>query len=107
MLQVAIETVLNKLNDTVDTNDLTVKTFGLRFINRKGEKREVQCRKHTKDATKKVEGQDQRGKDYFSLQRNGVILVDDVDAGHPRTLKVAMIYGFKDFHDTQWFNVFH
>lgn len=107
MFQIGIDVVLAKLNDTVDEQDSAVKTFGVRFINREGEKREIICRKHTKDATKKITGTDDRGKDYFNLQRNGVIILDDLDNGHPRTIKTAMIYGFKDYQSEGWHNVFH
>lgn len=107
MVQIGIEAVLDKLNDTVDINNSTVKTFGLRFINAEGETREIVCRKHTKDATKKVSGKDERGKDYYNLQRNGVMLLQDMDANHPRSIKTAMIYGFRDYQSDVWYNVFH
>jgi hypothetical protein len=107
MAQIGIDTVLAKLNDTVDINNSDVKVFGIRFINSEGETREINCRKYTKSPKQNMDGKDVRGKDFYNLQRNGVIMLCDVDAGHPRAVKTAMLYGFCDFQSTTWLNIFH
>lgn len=124
MERIDIGTVLNKFNDTVDEVTQQVKTFGIRFINDRGEKRELVCRKNIKSP--KQGKQDpiplfhlfvgsalpganlpDRGKEMYNLKRNGVMLVKAEHEDHPRTIKTAMIYGFKDFNSDTWLNVFH
>jgi hypothetical protein len=107
MEQISIENVLVKLNDTVDNATLTVKAYGIRFITAEGEKREILCRKKTKDAKTEIQGLDPKGKQYYHLQANGVLLLDDLIAGHPKSIKAAMIYGFQDYQSPKWLNVFH
>lgn len=107
MNQIGIDVVLNKLNDTYDEQNLELKSYGLRFLNAQGETREIICRKFTKDATKKVDGVRERGKQFYNLKRNGILMVEDMDSNHPKAIKPAMIYGFKDFQAEHWINVFH
>jgi hypothetical protein len=107
MNQIGIENVLVKLNDTVDNQTTTVKTYGLRFITKEGEQREITCRKSTKMPKVEVSDQDKRGQQYYNLKRNGILLLEDINAGHPRSIKAAMIYGFRDYQSPIWLNVFH
>jgi hypothetical protein len=106
-MEIGIEEVLNKVNDTVDQHDLTVKTFGLRFITSEGEKREINCRKYTRGSKQELTGRDQRGKEYYNLQRNGVMLVIDITNTRTISIKPSMIYGFKDYESDSWLTVFH
>ena len=107
MNAIDIATVLSKLDDTFDENTHEVKSYGLRFITRKGEKHEVICRKNVKSPKQTQQGADERGKVMFNLQRTGVVMVQDMNNGHPITPKVAMIYGFRDHRSNNWVNVFH
>lgn len=102
-----IGTVLNKLNDTVDEKTQDVKVFGIRFINSKGDTREMIVRKNVKNPQQKQLVRAPRGKEQFHLQRNGVMLVNAEGEDHPRTIKTAMIYGFRDYKESYWLNVFH
>ena len=107
MSQIGIDLVLVKVNDTVDVENSIVKTYGVRFINAEGEKREINCRKYTKSPKQNMDGKDERGKDFYNLKRNGIIMLWDVDAGHPRSVKTAMLYGFCDFQSSIWLKIFH
>lgn len=106
-MEIGIEEVLNKVNDTVDQYDSAVKTFGLRFITSEGEKREIEARKYTRGSKQELVGKDNRGKDFYNLQRNGVILLVDITNQRTISVKPAMVYGFKDYQSDSWLNVFH
>jgi hypothetical protein len=120
MDQIDIGTVLNKFNDTVDEATQEVKTFGIRFINKQGEKRVLICRKNVKSPKQEKADNPQslaqalsghkiedKGREMYNLKRNGVMLVKDEHEDHPRTIKTSMIYAFKDFNSDNWLNVFH
>lgn len=107
MERIDIGTVLNKFNDTVDERTNQVKQYGIRFINDRGEQRELTCRKNIKSPRQGKEGSVDRGREMFNLKRNGVMLVRAEHEDHPRTIKTSMIYGFKDFNSQTWLNVFH
>lgn len=102
-----IGTVLNKLNDTVDEGTQAVKNYGLRFLKQNGETREVRCRKNVKSPRQGMKGKDPRGKELYNLKRNGLMLIQDIDIDEPRSIKVSMIYGFRDYQSSKWLNVFH
>jgi hypothetical protein len=118
MNQIDIGTVLNKFNDTYDQASMTVKHFGIRFINDRGEKRTILCRKNVKSPKQEkthaasiastLSGSIQdKGTEFYNLQRNGVMLVRVESEDHPRSIKTCMIYGFKDFGSDTWLKVFH
>jgi hypothetical protein len=107
MEQIAIDVVLKKLNDTVDVSNSAVKSYGLRYLDAQGSVNEYHCRKFTKHPKTKPTQTDKRGSDFYNLQRNGVILIEDLNAEHPRTLKVATIFGFRDYQSNNWLTVFH
>lgn len=106
MEQIGIESVLMKLNDTVDRETSAVKTFGIRFLSADGQ-REMHCRKFTKMPKATLTDHDRRGRQYYNLQESGTLLLEDVEAGHPKSVKAAMIYGFRDYQSSKWLNVFH
>jgi hypothetical protein len=99
MHEIDIATVLNKLNDTIDERTTTSKAYGLRFINREGEKRELICRKNVRIGV--------RGRYQFSLKDRGLVQVTAEGENHPRLIKPTMIYGFQDHQSQVWQNVFH
>jgi hypothetical protein len=107
MDRIDIGTVLNKFNDTTDIHSGAVKTFGLRYINDRGEKREHICRKNIKSPKQAKSGSEERGKEMYNLKYNGVMLIKAQGEDHPRTIKTCMIYSFKDFQSSTWLNVFH
>lgn len=99
MSEIDIGTVLNKLNDTINENTMAPKVYGLRFINKHGETRELMCRKNVRTGHK--------GTYQFSLKNNGLLQIQAEGEDHPRLIKPTMIYGFKDDLSKVWFNVFH
>ena len=105
-----IGTVLNKLNDTVDQQTQDVKVFGLRFLVKlkpgQGVTREMIVRKNVK-APKQKHSVQERGKGTYSLQKNGILRAYSEERGHPIDIKTAMIYGFRDYKESYWLNVFH
>lgn len=102
-----IGTVLNKINDTIDEATQDVKVFGLRFITVKGETREWIVRKNVKAPHQQPKSRDPKGKEQFHLQRHGVMMVNIDGTDKIRTIKPAMIYGFRDYKESYWLNVFH
>jgi hypothetical protein len=107
MAQIDIGTVLAKLNDTFDEAGKKEKSYGIAFINREGHKREVVCRKNVKSPQQKQISRDEKGREHFNLKLHGTVQVHDMVSDHPRTIKTAMIYGFRDHNSNQWLNVFH
>lgn len=107
MDQIDIGTVLARFNDTVDERTQTVNHFGIRFINNRGEIRELFCRKNVKSPKQRITGRDERGREMYNLQRNGVMLVQAQGESHPRTIKTAMIFNFRDCNSRTWLKVFH
>ena len=102
-----IGTVLGRLNDTYDETNQQLKKYGIRFINKEGETRELTVRKNVKNPMQEAIHRAAWGKEQHNLKRNGVMLVQAEGEEHPRTIKTAMIYGFRDFNSTTWLNVFH
>lgn len=108
MSEIDIGTVLQKFDDTVDEAQLTVKQYGIRFITADGRLRTMRARKNVKSPKQKLSKPLQpKGKVMFNLQRNGTMLVHDLDIDDPRTVKVASICAFKDFQSSTWLNVRH
>jgi len=103
-----IGTVLMKFDDTYDEGDLQVKNYGIKFITLDGRVRTMRARKNVKSPKQQLRTpQRARGKGLFNLQRHGTMLVQDLDAGEPRTIKVAQIFAFRDHQSTTWLNVRH
>lgn len=103
-----IGTVLNKFADTVDERTSAVKRYWIRFITAEGKLRTMHCRKNVKSPKQQLQAPLQkRAKGLFNLQRHGTILVHDLAINEARTVKVATIFGFKDFNSDNWFNVRH
>jgi hypothetical protein len=103
-----IGTVLIKFDDTYDEASLQVKDYWLRFITLDGRIRTMHARKNVKSPKQKLRSPLRaRGKGLFHLQRHGTMLVHDLVAGEPRTIKVAQIFAFRDHRSTTWLNVRH
>lgn len=107
MEQISIEQVSDKINATVDPSTSELRQFGLRYLSEKGNTPEVRVRKFTKGAFQKTTGQDKRGKGFYNLQYNGVILLENLDAERPESVKMAMIFAFRDHKSKTWQTVFH
>lgn len=103
-----IGTVLNKFNDTVDERTSETKAFGIKVLTATGEVREMVCRKNVKSPKARLESEpEERGKMNYNLKKNGVMLVQDLEAMAPRSVKVACILQFKDFLSNHWEDVRH
>jgi hypothetical protein len=108
MAVIDIGTVLNKINDTYDENNAVVKHYGLMFITADGRVRTMDARKNVKSPKQELkEPLRKRAKGLFNLQRHGTILLEDLARKEARTVKVATIFGFKDFKQSVWHNVRH
>jgi hypothetical protein len=109
MNTIDIGTVLQRFDDTYDEKSNAVKEYGLRFLTSDGRHREMRCRKGVKAPQQQiVEGGNQpRGKFRFNLKYHGSMLLHDMDINETRSVKVSMIFGFKDFKTNTWLNVFH
>lgn len=116
MAVIDIGTVLNKFNDVYDERDSVVKDYGIMFITADGRVRTMRSRKNVKAPAQQLKSPvstRSRGKGMFNLQRHGTILLQDLDKAEARTVKVAMIFGFRDWvrlHITQknpWLNIRH
>lgn len=107
-MAIDIGTVLNKFDDTYDELDFKVKAYGIRFITADGRVRTMRARKNVKSPQQQLRAPlQERGKQMFNLKLHGTMLVHDLDIDEPRTVKVATIFGFKDFQSTTWHNVRH
>lgn len=110
MQQIGIDAVLGKINDTVDVEKSTVKTFGIRFLTEKNNligPRELTIRKRTKGYQQTTSGTDKRARGNYNLQANGLIAVIDVESNISKNVFVSMIYQFRDFESETWQTVFH
>ncbi len=102
-------TVLNKLNILIDDETNQTKEFGLQVLTSDGSVREMLCRKNVSSPRAAlVKGKTApRGKFNYNLKMNGIVLVQDVIANSPRSIKAACILQFKDFGSSQWVDVRH
>lgn len=108
MAVIDIGTVLAKYNDTYDEKTTVVKHYGIMFITADGRVRTMDARKNVKSPKQELKAPLQkRAKGLFNLQRHGTILLEDLRKRESRTVKVATIFGFKDFNQTTWHNVRH
>ena len=107
MAVIDIGTVLNKFNDTYDEHNSVVKHYGIMFITADGRVRTMDARKNVKSPKQASTGSAPRAKGMFNLQRHGTILLEDLAKAEARTVKVATIFGFKDFNQSTWYNVRH
>lgn len=108
MAVIDIGTVLNKFNDTYDERNAVVKNYGIMFITAEGRVRTMQARKNVKSPKQELQAPLQkRAKGLFNLQRHGTILLEDLTLREARTVKVATIFGFRDFNQKIYHNVRH
>lgn len=108
MAVIDIGTVLNKFNDTYDEKTSVVKHYGIMFITADGRVRTMDARKNVKSPKQGLrQAQAPKAKGMFNLQRHGTILLEDLMKKESRTVKVATIFGFKDFNQTPFYNVRH
>ncbi len=115
-MDITIETILAKIDDTVDQSG-GVRTFGIRYLKKGGAIGErLHVRKGVKP-TQKLEdsplqggmsegqgGSHPRGKLKYNLKQHGVIKLYDVDQDEFRDIKVSAIFGFRDYQSDQWLN---
>lgn len=107
MEQISIEQVSDRINATIDPSTSELRQFGIRYLSEKGNTPEVRVRKLTKGAYQKTTGQDKRGKGFYNLQANGIMLLENLDAERPESVKLAMIFAFRDHNSKHWQTVFH
>lgn len=106
-MEIDIGTVLAKLDDTVDEHTGEVKEYGIKFLKSNGLIREMRCRKNVKSPKQQIGERDPRGKGLFNLKLHGTILLQDLDQESPKTVKVAMICGFRNHKGSNWYDVRH
>lgn len=108
MAVIDIGTVLNKFNDTYDERSSVVKSYEIMFITADGRVRTMRARKNVKSPKQQLQAPLQkRAKGLFNLQRHGTILLHDLTLNEARTVKVATIFGFKDFKQQTLHNLRH
>ncbi len=108
MVQIDIGSVLNRFDDTADEITSAVKEYCIRFFTAEGKLRTMRARKNVKAPQQRLSKPlDNRGGITWSLKRNGTILLHDLDVDSPRTVRVATIIAFKDFHSSNWQKVYH
>lgn len=109
MAGIDIGTVLNKFDDTADEFDFAVKDYGIRFITADGRVRTMRARKGVQEPKRQLteKGNAPRGKFRYNLQRTGTMLVHDLKADEPRTIKPSMFFSFADFKSTEFIKIRH
>ena len=107
MKSIGFSEVLSKINDTVDVNTSDVKQYGIKFYTAEGDVREIATRKYTRGSLQSVTGHDPRGKAAHNLQRNGLIMLQDLTNGRTINIKATSIFSFRDYQSQHWLKVFH
>lgn len=107
MKSIGISEVLSRINDTVDISTSDVKQYGIKFYTADGDLREIAARKYTRGSLQSVSGHDPRGKAAHNLQRNGLIMLQDLTNGRTINIKATTIFQFRDYETQQWLKVFH
>lgn len=103
-----IGSVLNRFDDTVDEQDLTVKDYGIKFLTADGRLRTMRCRKNVKSPKQQLRAPlSERGRMKYNLKRAGTMLVHDLAIDQPRSVKVAAICFFADHNSSQFSRVYH
>lgn len=105
--RIDIGTLLNRFDDTISEKDGKTKTFGIRFITKDGRIREMNARKNVQMPVRNGSPLAERGKLKYNLNFHGAMLLFDEDIQQYRSVKVAHIFGFRDFKSNQWIDVFH
>lgn len=110
MNTIDINTVLHKFSESIDDNGVP-KSFGFRFIKTDGTRSEIpSCFKKLSsklDGMKMAKNEAVKPRANHNLKKNGQIMVVDVQADHPKNLKVAHLTHFKDHNSTQWQVIVH
>ena len=92
---IAIDKVLQHLDNTYDEETQVVNEYGLRFITEDGRVRTMRAKKKLKAPKQQLRKPlEVRGKFSYHLQRLGNMLVEDVDLNAPRTVKPSMFFAF-------------
>jgi hypothetical protein len=107
MTSIGISEVLTRINDTVDQHTTAIKEYGIKFYTAKGALRDIVVRKYTRGALQETVGEDKRGKAAHNLQRNGLVMLQDLTNGRTIEVRATSIYGFRDFESDRWLKVFH
>jgi len=107
MVTIGISEVLDRINDTVDIHSVDVKHYRVKFYTAEGEKRELMVRKYTRGSLQLTNGQQKRGKASHNLQKNGLVMLQDLTNGRTINIRPTSIYGFSDYQSDQWLKVYH
>jgi len=96
MSVIDIGTVLAKFDDTFNEIDFSVNRYRLRFITSDGRLRTITARKNVKSPQQGLASPLQpRGKINYNLKRAGHMLLHDLQADAPRTVKPATFCHFE------------
>ncbi len=101
--------MLNHFDNLVDEGTTAVRTYGLRYITRAGNVKEIF------DARKKVKGAgmgrtaqaEERGKFRYNLKFHGAMLLYDENADEYQTVKVAHMVQFRPYNSRNWLDIKH
>ncbi len=109
MSKIDIATVLKQFDNVYDDENQVVKTFGVRFMTKRGVKQEIfDARKNVKNPKAKTTGKiDQRSKQKYNLKEYGAIKLFNENTEEYRDPKVAHIIEFRPFNSRKWIPIFH
>ncbi|MCZ8353956.1 MAG: hypothetical protein O9340_04425 [Cyclobacteriaceae bacterium] len=103
---IGIDKVLQLFDDTYNEQTLKVNEYQIRFITEDGRVRTMRCKKRLKAPKQGLRKPlEARGKIKYHLQRNGNLLVEDLETNEPRTIKPAMLFEIKT--EKGWEAIYH
>jgi hypothetical protein len=106
MSAIDIGTVLAKFDDQVNEINFAVNTYQVRFITADGRLRTLHGRKNVKSPHQQLATPlEARGKVNYNLKRAGIMLLHDLEAQAPRTVKPATFCHF--LHSGTWLKIRH
>ena len=95
---------LARMNDTYDHDAGEVKTYGIRFISKKGFREIYNARKGVKEPKQQGKASTtNQGKSHKKF--NGLVQIYDDDIKQFRDIKFAQIIAFRNYKETTWIPV--
>jgi hypothetical protein len=96
---------LRKLDDTWDEINGCVKTYGLRFISKKGFREIYNARKGVKNPQQQYKEAAKGNQGNSHKKFGGLVQIFDDDIKQFRDIKYANIVAFRDYKSKEWIRV--
>lgn len=109
MSKIDIATVLKQFDQVYDELSNVVKTFGIKFVTRRGVVQQIfDARKNVKNPKAKTTGEvNPRSKQKYHLQRHGCMKLYNEHTEEYRDVKVAHMVEFRPHNSKTWIPIWH